>query len=257
MSASSKTSENLRLIQVTDPHLFASSGKSLRGVDTDLSLQKVLGRVGQDRQADVLLLSGDLVQDESREGYQRLKQYVDTLGLPTFSIPGNHDDPEIMEQVLAGSKSQVGGHAIIHNWCLIFVSSFLKGSAAGRISESELQRLSNVLDNNSDKYVLICLHHHPVEIGSRWLDGVGLENSTAFWNIVDEYSNVRCIIWGHVHQEHDSLRNGARLLSTPSTCAQFRPGSDDFEIDTRPPAYRWIQLTDDGDVTSQTVWIDD
>lgn len=257
MSASSTTSENLRLIQITDPHLFANPGKSLRGVDTDRSLRNVLQRVGQDPNADALLLTGDLVQDETRAGYVRLKQYVDELGLPTFSIPGNHDDPEVMEEVLAGSKSQVGGHATINNWCLVFISSFLQGSAGGKISDSELQRLSDILAINTEKHVLICLHHHPVNIGSRWLDGVGLQNGSAFWDVVDKHSNVRCIVWGHVHQEHDSLRNGVRLLSTPSTCAQFKPGTDAFEIDTRPSAYRWIQLTSDGDVTSQTVWVHD
>ena len=33
-----------------------------------------------------------------------------------------------------------------------------------------------------------------------------------------------------------------RLMGTPSTCMQFAQNADEFEIDGRPPAYRWIEL---------------
>jgi Icc protein len=48
-----------------------------------------------------------------------------------------------------------------------------------------------------------------------------------------------------------------RLLSTPSTCAQFVPRSDGFAIDRRPPGYRWLELRDDGSLSTDVVWIDD
>jgi Icc protein len=46
-----------------------------------------------------------------------------------------------------------------------------------------------------------------------------------------------------------------RLLSTPSTCAQFRPGSDSFAIDERPPGYRWLDLRADGRLDTEVVWL--
>jgi Icc protein len=85
---------------------------------------------------------------------------------------------------------------------------------------------------------------------------VGLENAAEFWRVIDQHSNVRAVLWGHVHQCFDQLRGDVRLLATPSTCAQFMPGSKEFALDTLPPAYRTLQLRADGTLTTEVVWID-
>jgi Icc protein len=85
---------------------------------------------------------------------------------------------------------------------------------------------------------------------------VGLKNAAEFWRIVDQHSNVRAVVWGHVHQCFDELRGNVRLLATPSTCAQFMPGSNEFALDTLPPAYRTLQLRADGTLTTEVVWIE-
>ncbi|MBV8342181.1 MAG: hypothetical protein JO173_07350 [Gammaproteobacteria bacterium] len=90
---------------------------------------------------------------------------------------------------------------------------------------------------------------------SRWLDRVGLTNAAEFLQAVDRHSNVRAIVWGHVHQSYDALRKGVRLLATPSTCAQFLPRADDFAIDRRPPGYRTLELRADGSLLTEVVWL--
>ena len=37
-----------------------------------------------------------------------------------------------------------------------------------------------------------------------------------------------------------------RLLASPSTCIQFAPGSEDFNVSTEAPGYRWLRLHADG-----------
>ncbi len=71
------------------------------------------------------------------------------------------------------------------------------------------------------------------------------------------HRNVRAVLWGHVHQHFEGERNGVRLMSTPSTCAQFLPRSDGFAIDRRPPGYRWLELRDDGTIATDVVWVPD
>ena len=41
-------------------------------------------------------------------------------------------------------------------------------------------------------------------------------------------------------------RGGIRLLASPSTCVQFAPGSEEFQVDTTAPGYRWLRLHADG-----------
>ena len=41
------------------------------------------------------------------------------------------------------------------------------------------------------------------------------------------------------------------MLSTPSTCVQFEPESDEFSVEKIPPGYRWMQLNPDGSIDTR------
>src|SRR5256885_6142487 len=101
-----------------------------------------------------------------------------------------------------------------------------------------------------------CLHPLPEPMASRWLDRVGLTNAAESLRVIDGHRNVRAIGWGHVHQNYDALRQGVRLLATPSTCAQFLPNADEFAVDRRPPAYRTLELRADGSLLTEVVWVE-
>ena len=64
---------------------------------------------------------------------------------------------------------------------------------------------------------------------------------------------VRGVIFGHVHQAFDEDYRGRRIIGTPSTCRQFKPRADDFEVDDRPPAYRQITLAADGSIDAELI----
>jgi len=138
----------------------------------------------------------------------------------------------------------------------VLLDSSLPNSARGRLSKQTLATLDSSLSSADGKHTLVCLHHHPVPMSSRWLDQVGLENSAEFFDVIDRHKNVRAIVWGHVHQAYDGLRKNVRLLATPSTCAQFLPRADEFAVDARPPAYRTLQLQPDGTLVTEVVWVD-
>jgi 3',5'-cyclic-AMP phosphodiesterase len=103
---------------------------------------------------------------------------------------------------------------------------------------------------------MVCLHHHPVAMASRWLDALGIDNADEFFQVLDAHAQVRAISWGHVHQCFDARRHGVRLLATPSTCAQFLPLADDFAVDARSPAYRRLTLRADGTIETDVVWVE-
>ncbi len=103
---------------------------------------------------------------------------------------------------------------------------------------------------------MVCLHHHPITMGSRWLDTVGLAEPEAFWRVIDSHAHVRAVVWGHVHQVYDGRRGDVRLFATPSTGAQFLPKSDRYAVDSRPPAYRHFDLHADGRIDTAVHWIE-
>jgi Icc protein len=247
----------LRLLQISDTHLHATADSRMRGVTTYATLLSVLEHVQRDARwpVDAILATGDIVQDESRAGYERFRATVEPLGVPVLSIPGNHDDPKLMGEILTGGHFQVGGELRRGPWSIVMLSTFLAGEDAGGLGPARLQGLRQSLAAHAGQHVLVAMHHHPLPMGSTWLDGVALRDAKLFWEIIDASPDVRVVICGHVHQASDQERKGVRFLSTPSTCAQFLPRSDFFALDERPPGLRWLSLYADGRIETEVAWV--
>jgi Icc protein len=244
-------------LHVTDPHLFADAEGSLRGTVTRKSLIAVLDDI--DRRgwpADLIAMTGDLIQDDSAEAYDRFVEIMSPLGLPILCIPGNHDVRLLMQAKLADKPFSYCGSLQIGDWLVTGIDSCLDGGAGGQVSADELERLDNQLRSTSAAHVAVLLHHPPLPMRSKWLDTVGLHNGVEFLDTIAAAGNVRTAIFGHVHQQFDEMHGPIRIIGTPSTCAQFKPGSDDFELDDKPPAYRRIKLRVDGTVDSELMWLE-
>jgi 3',5'-cyclic-AMP phosphodiesterase len=245
----------VRLIQFTDPHLYREETGMLRGVATYRSLLDTIERAqARDWPVDAILVTGDLVQDDPG-GYAVFRRALGGLGAPVYCLPGNHDLPDVMRRELA-EPFRIGGHVDLGAWRIVLLDSTVPGRAGGRLTRETLAELDAALAGAPQRHALVCLHHHPIAMSSRWLDRVGLANPDEFFRVLDQHRNVRAVLWGHVHQSFDGLRRHVRLLATPSTCTQFLPLAEDFEIDTRPPAYRTLELRPDGSLQTEVVWVE-
>jgi Icc protein len=245
----------VRVLHLTDPHLFADRSGSLRGAVTYDTLQSVLAHYRDSGfEADFVALTGDIVQDDSAEAYGHCRDLVSALGLPVFCVPGNHDVPQLMRRTLPDPPFSCCSSFEAGNWLVVGIDSCVDGRAGGRIAESELRRMEDTIAASQAEHVMICLHHPPVPMGSKWLDSVGLDNGDEFLARAAASGRVRVAICGHVHQQYDAVHDGIRLITTPSTCRQFLPGADEFAVDDNPPAYRRIELWPDGRVDTVLVW---
>jgi Icc protein len=247
---------SLRLVQLSDLHLFGSAEGALRGVATLPALRATLAHAERYfRAPDALLLTGDLVQDDPG-GYALLRETFQSSQVPVYCLPGNHDLPDAMNATLQGAPFQVGGTFIAAGWLVVMLDTWKANSAGGRLGKRQLADLESLLNRHLDLHVLLCLHHHPVAMESRWLDKVGLEDAAEFLALIARLPRVRGVLWGHVHQSLDRFLNGVRFMASPATCAQFLPRSADFALDRRPPGYRVLELLESGAIATEVVWVD-
>ena len=234
------------LVQLTDSHLFANADGKLLGMNTHDSLQRVIERILDEQpQVDLILASGDLSQDGSLQSYQRFRQLHEQIPAPARWFAGNHDELPAIQAACAGSDL-LQPVTDLGNWRIILLDTSIPGAVPGHLSAAQLALLSTALSDAGERHVLVTFHHHPVSIGCRWMEPIGLRNPDALFAVLDGFPQVRALLWGHIHQEFDQLRNGVRLLASPSTCVQFAPGSEEFQVDQEAPGYRWLRLYADG-----------
>jgi Icc protein len=237
----------LKVIQITDTHLYADIRGSLLGLNTEQSLESVITSArARHMPADVILATGDLAHDGTPAAYQRIFTHLKGFGIPVYCLAGNHDEAHTLQCTMEKGLLRYVEHACHGNWHFIFLNSTVPGMEGGHLGSAALQSLDTHLESMPETHTLVCLHHQPVMMGSRWLDSMAVDNADDFFAIIDRHPQVRGILWGHVHQQFDRTRKNVKLMATPSTCIQFLPGSSTFAVDEAAPGYRWLSLFEDG-----------
>jgi len=250
----------LRLLQITDTHFGERPGDILdTGVDTDLSLRRVLDTLHyHEHGCNDVIVTGDLAQDPVPAAYQRLRHALNGFPFGFHCLPGNHDDAETLLEVLPGGNVGCPKVLVRNDWVLLLLDSSVPNQPWGWLSESELAFVDETLSRHPAPHALLFLHHHPVPVGSPWIDRIALRNAGALFATLDRHSaKVRGVVFGHVHQTFEAERHGVRLIGAPATCIQFVPQTAQLVVDTLPPAYRWLELHADGRIETGVRFLED
>ena len=253
MSSGLENLDSVKLLQITDTHLFAPDDGGLLGVNTADSFTAVVNEIQHNKvEYDAILATGDISQDHSLESYQRFAEGISCLSKPCFWLPGNHDFKPNMGCVLPSPQIHDEVQILLgKHWQVIMLDSQVSGVPHGYLNDQQLELLEKALSQYPERWSLVVLHHHPVLVDSEWLDQHTLKASEAFWSVVSRHTNVKAVLCGHIHQELDLIHQGVRVLATPSTCVQFKPKSNEFSVDKRSPGWRELELMADGSITTK------
>ena len=243
-----------RIVQITDPHLFQDTNGELLGINTQASFSQVLSEIQQQQyDYDLVLATGDLVQDNSDEGYLRFRQEVKALNNKmVFWIPGNHDFQPKMFEILKEDSVSAKKHILLGDkWQILLLDSQVQGVPHGQLEAEELDWLKLKLQEYPERYSLVVLHHHLLSTGSAWLDQHNLRNANELAEVLAPFKNVKALLYGHIHQQVDSEWLGYQVMATPSTCIQFKADSNTFALDVAQPGWREIDLHADGHIETR------
>ena len=225
-------------------------GDRLLGVDTQASLEAVLDQALQGINADAIIASGDLAHDPTLGVYQRFLETVCRFSdAPLLCLPGNHDILAVMQAAaLPLAPLELG------MWSLVPLDSHEDDAPCALITASDRAHTERALAGAQGRYCLVATHHPLVPINSPWLDKDRIQNAQELLEWLAECSaregvgRLRSVVFGHAHQIVEQTCGTVPVFGTPSTCFQFLPGSETFTLDTLSPGYRWLELTDDGEV---------
>lgn len=244
-----KKENNGKILHITDTHLFADNRCALLGVNSNASFLSVIDEIKkQNKQYDLIVATGDFVQDGTKEAYARFAKQIKKFDAPCVWLAGNHDNFAYMQEVFR--HYQLAENKIIllgDKWLIILLNSQVVGRAYGFLPESELSFLKNNLEHYSNRSALVFLHHHPITSSCQWLDQHILKNSTELEKIIQNYPMIKGLGWGHIHQQRDLKWHNCTTFSTPSTCVQFKPKSYEFQLSNEDaPGWREITLKSNG-----------
>lgn len=242
------------VLQITDTHLGAEPNTPLLSMDTDDSLLAVLELAGKVLpEPDIMLATGDLSDQGALSAYFRLREHTRSVCPHQFWLLGNHDHAETLRQATDDNKDLIRNDIRVGAWQIVMLNSQIPDQVGGRLGPRQLALLEEALQAGAHAglHTLVCLHHQPEPIGSAWIDSQAVLDADDMFGVIEQYSGVKGVLWGHVHQEIDYVRKGVRMLATPSTCIQFARHSEDFKVDDSPPGLRHLQLLPDGSIHTQ------
>jgi len=244
---SSAQQGRIRIIQVSDCHVSADPQALYRGQSADENLAGIVREIRKWKPR-LVMVTGDVSEDGSRESYARTSDLLAQTGAPLRALPGNHDDVKLMSQYFPAGPWDGPYVMELGAWQLILLDSTVPGQVSGSFSLQAMEQLEFALNCSDSPYKLVALHHQAVPVGATWIDRYRLEYPERLFSVIDRTPGVRCIAWGHVHHDFRLQRKGCMLLGAPSSVANSLPGTERFSLDPAGPSCRWLELTTDGGV---------
>jgi Icc protein len=251
----------MRILQLSDPHLLADPGGRCRGAlplrQLRDGLEKALALLrSRGMPPDLLLISGDLCQDESLGGYSRLRdllQHWPTPLPPLALLPGNHDHPALLRAALGRQAVIAPAELVLGRWRLLLLDSHCSGSAAGLLGARQRAWLAERLAAAPGP-VLVALHHPPLPIGDPGLDPIRLADGEELLALLRSSAGLAAVLFGHVHQHWRGAlpgREAVQLLACPSTLCAFAPVQPCPLASPRDPGARLLQLGVGGEIRQE------
>lgn len=217
------------IAHISDPHVVAHPQLCYGTVDTRAGLARVLARINtMQPKPDLVVLTGDLVDEPSTEAYATLRETLACLPIRVILLPGNHDDRALLAKCLPehdylpqdGRKAHfvvdIPGSPLI-----VGFDAVVPGCEHACIEDEDLAWLARALRRRPARPTMLMMHHPPVHTGLAFMDAMQPALDPRFESLIARHRKVRLIVCGHVHRAIDSVFGGARVAVAGSTGFQF------------------------------------
>lgn len=212
----------MRFAHLSDLHL---SQIPVAGVlpNADAIVEDIVRDVCRIREClDFVVVSGDMTDDGEAASFQRFETLFETIGLPVFIVPGNHDGPAGYYRYRDTSKQFAAWDitnrvADLSSLRLIGIDTCIESETTGRIDAAAQRLVQQEVVRQGSSPLIIIMHHPPIPPGMRDFDAVArLEGSDQMLESVRRAGAPQIILAGHVHRPYSGTRHGAACFVTGS-----------------------------------------
>jgi 3',5'-cyclic-AMP phosphodiesterase len=204
------------LAQISDTHIRTDDGGAAAR-----QLRRALSQAGA-YNADAILLTGDLANDERVDEYEELARVLADAPAPAFVMPGNHDDRARLRAAFPAHRYLPREGSL--SFCLddfplriVAPDQTAPGETHGVFPPESAAWLDQALAAAPQKPTLVALHHPPFLTHDLLFDGIGLHGSDAFAAVIARHPQVLRIVCGHHHRTVFGQVAHAPVVIAPST----------------------------------------
>lgn len=198
--------EPFRFAQLTDLHLNANNREAAD------ALAACIEQINRTDSVKFVIVTGDLTEEGDKASLLRVKELLDQLTVPCYTIMGNHETKwsesgcTAFSEVFGGERFRFEHQGILF---LGFNSGPLMRMALGHVGPQDIQWMQEEMKRHGETRPTVLVTHYPMLPGD-------VDNYYEVTDAVRTY-NVRLFIGGHYHQPRSLLYDGIPGILTRST----------------------------------------
>ena len=133
------------IAQITDLHIRPRGLACYRVSETNMLAERAVAALNAlDPQPDAVVVTGDLADAPDDREYAGVQRLLSRLKAPVYVIPGNHDSPAMMRELLSdvgpidqGSTDKIHYAVDIGDVRLVALDSSVPGKPHGKLGEAQ------------------------------------------------------------------------------------------------------------------------
>ena len=246
----------MRIAQISDPHIRAAKHLYQGLVDSNAMFQAAVNAVNAlHPPVDLVLLSGDVVDEGTHEEYVNAGSLLAQLKAPLLAIPGNHDNRQNFRAHFPNpayaDSSPAGPCHFVRDFVLperdqslriVGLDVTVPGAHHGEFDTDAAQWLEKTLSDAPSRHqpTLIMMHQPPLESGIPYIDLYNCRQADRLARLLHRFPNVERILCGHIHRSMQLRFGGTLLCTAPSTTTaialRLHPDAEEASY-VEPPAF--------------------
>ncbi len=259
------------IVQISDLHITKPLKMAYGVASTVQNLYQCINHINQlTPQPDLVLVTGDICNENSFDELVNAKMILDTLNTPYYVMPGNHDTRNELSTVFGTKHCPVtledkqSSHFLNYEikqgdqseLRMIAVDSTIDGKSGGELCKKRLAWLKTRLDEQTTKPTLIIMHHPPIKLGVFETDVDLFIGTDKLKKLLKNYSNIKAILSGHVHRHTHTLWSNTVVITAPSTSMELMlelGSKQPSKFYNEPPSYLLHYWTTDNNLVSHAI----